>query len=342
MHCHLLIPGFTPTVMPGANLVKDSGLPALEVLLARAGQKKSQPDGMAAWLCREFGVEKHLDWPVAPLTLLAQNVNPGSDFWLQAEPVHLQLQRDRMVLLDAAHLDIATDEAAALVATLNQHFAEDGLTFLPTRPDSWHVRLAAPVRMETQPLETVAGRNIRRLLPHGADGLRWHRLLNEIQMLLHEHPVNRQREQRGALPVNSIWPWGGGILPTTASAPYRQVWANDTLARGLALTAGIPAAATPDSADKWLRQDLSGEHLVVIDALRTAADLAGWSKILSRLENDWFKPLRRALGQGRINRLSLHVPGETDVRTFTVGRADLWKFWRGRKSLNILVGELST
>ncbi len=344
MHCHLLIPGFTPTIVPGANLVKNLRLPALEALLARAGRSELQPGGMAAWLCREFAVDKKLDWPVAPLTLLAQGGEPGSDFWLLAAPVHLQLQRDRMVLADAAHLDITADEAAGLTAALNLHFAEDGLTFLPTRPDSWHVRLAAPAELETHALESVVGRNIRRFLPHGADGLRWHRILNEIQMLLHSHPVNRQREQRGALPVNSIWPWGGGTLPMAVSSPYRQVWANDALTRGLALAADAPLAATPETAGGWLQTAAPGVHLVVVDALQGAArsgDLAGWSEILARLETDWFEPLRQALALGRIDRLSLHVPGDAGTWTFSVCRADLWKFWRGRKPLKTFVGELS-
>jgi len=107
MHCHLLIPGLFPPFRPETrNALRDLSLPALATLLARGSQKTLPDDSMDAWLCRTFGVEKQHDWPVAAFTLLADGGNPGSDFWLLAEPVHLQLQRDRLVLVDAGNLDI--------------------------------------------------------------------------------------------------------------------------------------------------------------------------------------------------------------------------------------------
>lgn len=42
-------------------------------------------------------------------------------------------------------------------------------------------------------------------LPNGSDLKRWQKLLTELQMLLHAHPVNTARVQRGARPINSSW-----------------------------------------------------------------------------------------------------------------------------------------
>ncbi len=295
---------------------------------------------MTAWLCRQFGVEKQRDWPAAPFTLLARGGEPGSGYWLQAEPVHLQLLGNRIVLRNS--LDLADGEAANLTDALNLHFAQEGLTFLPTRPGHWHVRLPEPPRLETHPLEAAIGRDIRYFLPHGPDSTRWHRLLNEIQMLLHEHPVNKDREQRGDWPVNSIWPWGGGTLPQRATAAYGRIWAHDDLTTGLAIAAGIARAALPESAASWLRQATPGTHLIVLDALCAATssgDAAGRHAGLPQLEKDWFAPLRQALAQGKLRRLTLHIPGDTETRTFTVGRSDLWKFWRARKPYQTFVGD---
>jgi hypothetical protein len=42
------------------------------------------------------------------------------------------------------------------------------------------------------------------------DSLReWRRLLNEIQMVWHTHPVNLARAERGEVPINSLWLFGG-------------------------------------------------------------------------------------------------------------------------------------
>lgn len=339
MHCQLLIPGLLPSARSASNLLQGVSLPALDLLLARAGQTRVQPGDMAAWLCREFGVEQQGDWPVAPFTLLAHGGNPGSAYWLQAEPAHLQLQGDRMILVEIR--DIGADEPAALTEALNLHFAQDGLVFQPTQPGHWHLRLALPPRLETHPADAVIGRNIRHLLPHGPDSAQWHRLLNEIQMLLHDHPVNRAREQSRKLPVNTIWPWGGGVLPQKIPAHSAQVWASHPLASGLAIAAGARLAGTPDSAGDWLQQAVGDTHLIVLDDLRSAAlggDLTGWQNGLLQLEKNWFAPLSQALRQGKISRLTLRAPGENGISSFSVSRTDLWKFWR-RKAFRDLILE---
>jgi len=37
--------------------------------------------------------------------------------------------------------------------------------------------------------------------------MRFRAQLNELQMQLHDHPLNQAREARGELPVNSLWLW---------------------------------------------------------------------------------------------------------------------------------------
>lgn len=344
MHCHLLIPGLFPPFRPETrNALRDLPLPALATLLARGSQKTLPDDSMDAWLCRTFGVEKQDDWPVAAFTLLADGGKPGSDFWLLAEPVHLQLQRDRLVLMDSGNLDITQDEANSLTTALNEHFADEGLSFFPTRPGHWHLRLAhPPVHLETHSLDTAIGRNIRNMLPSGPDGKRWHSLLNETQMLLHRHPVNEAREQRGLLPVNSIWPWGGGVLPTGMAHRFAQIMADSALARGLAVATGTPCANVPETVVEWLHAPQAGSHLAVLDALRTPAlygDIHLWRETLLHLERDWFGPLRRALSRGKISRLTLYAFDSGQTKSFSVSRTDLWKIWLRAKPLESYIGE---
>jgi hypothetical protein len=44
----------------------------------------------------------------------------------------------------------------------------------------------------------------------------WRKLLNEVQMVWHTHPVNAQRADHGLEPINSLWLYGGapGWKPT--------------------------------------------------------------------------------------------------------------------------------
>jgi hypothetical protein len=345
MHCHLLIPGLFPPFRPETrNALRDLSLPALTTLLARGSQKTLPDDSMDAWLCRSFGVEKQHDWPVAAFTLLADGGDPGGDFWLLAEPVHLQLQRDRLVLADAGNLDITQEEANSLTTALNEHFADEGMSFFPTRPGHWHLRLAhPPAHLKTHSLETAIGRNIRNILPSGPDGRRWHSSLNEAQMLLHRHPVNESREERGLPPVNSIWPWGGGILPTNLITHFVHTWADNALARGLAIATNTPCANVPKTAAEWLHATQGrSHHLVVLDALRTPAlhgDVHLWRETLLHLEKDWLAPLRQALSRDRISRLTLYAFDSGQARSFSVSRTDLWKIWHRKKPLVAYFGE---
>jgi hypothetical protein len=345
MHCHLLIPGLFPPFRPETRkALRDLSLPALTTLLARSNQKTLPDDSMDAWLCRSFGVEKQRDWPIAALTLLANGGNPGSDFWLMADPVHLQLQRDRLVLADAGNLEITQEEANSLTTALNEHFADEGLSFFPTQPEHWHLRLAhPPAHLKTHSLETAIGRNIRNILPSGPDGVRWHSILNETQMLLHRHPVNEAREERGLLTVNSIWPWGGGTRPAKLSTHFVQTWTDNALTRGLAIATDTPCASVPETAVEWLHASQSKSHqLLVLDSLHTFAlhgDFQHWRETLLRLEKDWFGPLRQALSRDKISRLTLYVFDSGQTRSFSVSRADLWKIWLRRKPLEAYFGD---
>jgi hypothetical protein len=53
------------------------------------------------------------------------------------------------------------------------------------------------------------------------------RLVGELQLLLHQAPMNRQREDSGRLPVNSIWFWGGGRAPPPDTAALPRLFADD-------------------------------------------------------------------------------------------------------------------
>jgi hypothetical protein len=335
MHCTLLIPNLFPTYPGEAGIFDGLPLPALNILLARGQQKSSANGGMEEWLCRAFAVEKQQDWPIAPITLLADAGDPDQHYWLRADPVHLRVTRDHLILADSGTFAISQQEAEQLCNSLNLHFNNDGLVFYPQRPDRWYLRLATPPAMQTRPLGEVAGKHIDPFLPAGSDGMRWHTLYNEIQMLLHGHPINEQREARGEMPINSIWLWGGGTAPKETSTAYHHVWGSDSLALALAKISGTRCAPLPTSAENWLATD-SGEknHLIVLDTLRGAAqydDIYGWREGIQNLERDWFAPLVTMLNQGKLTKLNLLAIEPNHSLEFSVTRGDLWKLWRRKK-----------
>jgi hypothetical protein len=292
VHAELIVPGLL-------QAPEQPRLPALELLLARARTSAFDAQDVHAWLGEAFGLAS---LPAGALTTFDEG------FWLRADPVHLSILRDRLVLMPVQGLSSAVAEA--LVATLNRHFAGTH-EFRAPHPDRWVMR-AAPAALDTLSTAQMAGRDIDPQLPGGP----WPALLNEIQMALHEHPANEGRE----LPVNSVWLWGAGTLPAEAAAPWRTVTAADPVAIGLARVAGLAHRAPPGGAGAWLAELPSdGRHLALLDGAHEA------------LEAAWFAPLLDALRGGRLGMLTLQVP-EAGL-SFEVARGDLRRFWRRARAV---------
>ncbi|MBK5104299.1 MAG: regulator [Burkholderiales bacterium] len=341
MHCHLLLPDLFWPERDFPGIYRELGTPALEQLLAkgrlRVEADPAEAETCEAWLCRRFGADRQGDCPVAPYSLLADGGEPGSYFWLRADPVHLKLEGNRLVLADSARFALSQLEAETLADSLNAHFSGDGLMFLPLRPDRWYLRLAQAPSLETTALAYAAGRSVDDLLPRGGDATSWRARLNEVQMLLHGHAVNAAREAAGELPINSIWLWGGGTLPEAAPVPFNSVWSGNPLAAGLAQAARIAARKLPvDAAELLHNGAATGVNLILLEDLREAAqygDAHAWRTGLARLERDWFAPLLGELRQERIGMLSLHGLGPALALSVETTRGDLRRFWRRVKPL---------
>jgi hypothetical protein len=326
MHCELMVPGLH--YGPG-----EQRQPALEMLLARGRRATSQPRTAEAWLQQAFGVEAD-ELPAGALTVLAGHGEPGTERWARADPVHLRLMRDRLVLVPNEAFAVSDEEASALCEALNRHFA-GSLELRAFDARRWCVRLREDFGAQhTAPLE-LAGRDADLGQPAGEGARRWQALLTEAQMVLHAHEVNVAREQRGEPTLNSLWLWGTGALPRELARKWRTVAAAEPLALGLALLSGARPRGLPASADAWLEAlPQEGRHLVVLDALRTARALSQepeYAECLANLESRWFAPLLAALRRGRVGMVSLHLP---DVgHGFETIRGDLRRFWRRPRPL---------
>lgn len=273
-----------PHLFPSARLLEAAAqelrLPALESVLARGHRSACAAEGIEAYLCELLGIERQQDWPLAPITLEADGGQAEAAYWLRADPVHLSVMRDRLVLEDSAALELSQPEADALAADIRAHF---GASFcpMPAQPQRWYLRLPEPPQLATTPPSSAAGRDIDGLQPRGRDAMRFRALINELQMLLHDHPVNQSREARGSLPVNSLWLWGGGTLPESPSCSLR-IASNHPEIDAIARFAGIRLAPLP------ARFDSGVADVVVVDDLIAsgqAGDAFGWREAIRQLES---------------------------------------------------------
>ena len=106
MDCHLLIPELFLPESTGAAPYHELAVPALETLLARGALQRCMGMSLERWLAAAFRVAPQYDLPLAAASLRGEGVDPGEACWLHADPVHLKVQRDHLILADASCFEI--------------------------------------------------------------------------------------------------------------------------------------------------------------------------------------------------------------------------------------------
>ena len=233
----IVIPGALPALPVAAELAKllPERAPTLHSWLQAGAARPQAHDVRAqgctpyeAWQLARAGYVPEAGLPPgAGLGPLLAGTQTGGDgpVWL-AELVHLALGTDQAALLDPGLMELRAEETAALLDTARPLFEDTGFEVQALSPERWRLRLPEGLRPQTASPLAVAGQRLNDWWRQDAEARPWRRLLNEIQMAWHEHPVNDARAARGLPPVNALWLYGGG-KPWTQSQPTpAQVYSN--------------------------------------------------------------------------------------------------------------------
>jgi hypothetical protein len=168
--------------------------------------------------------------------------------------------------------------------------------------------------VSTYLMSEAMGRDVGKFMPQGKHGMKFQALLNEVQMLLHDHPMNLALEQKGLSLVNSLWLSGGGRVESINKPSQKisfQFFANDILSLGLAKWAGIPCQKL---AAGYAALEPAGDAVVVTDFLD--------------LERDWFAPTLQGLKKKELKAVRFYFDVHGMTFTLHLKPLDTWKFWR--------------
>ncbi|WP_305803920.1 phosphoglycerate mutase [Stenotrophomonas sp. YIM B06876] len=280
----------------------------LPVEVARAlgrADRDSAQDGELAQLRRHFRPVPEA-WPVAALTRQLDVGDADGACWLRADPAYVvpDMQGARLMGYGET-LQLDTADIAQLLPMLKPLFGDHGFILDAPVASRWYLRLppGSPLPAFAPPDE-VLGDDLFGHLPAGDLGRRWRSLLTEAQVLLHQHPWNRQRIAQGKPAINSLWFWGAGLLPEAVTTPHVQVRSRDALLQALAKAAGVVA----DDREQ-------------VDALVDLRQL----RSLQQLGADVIMPLLAALARGELHTLVLDFQ---DGAQFRIDRRQRWRFWR--------------
>lgn len=256
-------------------------------------------------------------WPVGPVSAAADLPAPPPAC-LRTEPLGADTERHGMLRLPAAGLGVTMDEAGALAAAFAREFGSDGLSLAVATPERWYlgwqehpgVAAAEPGwRGFEGPPQDLPG-DARPAPPE--PGLR--RLLSELEMLFHAHPVNATRRARGQPGIAGLHPWGGGRLhePVTTAG---ELPVEEPYLAGLRRLGAITGRSLPG---------MTGRDAPAAGIAWPVTDLCRDGTALARVATEWVAPLAERLRRGELT--GLRIVSET--RRHEIRRLDLLKVWR--------------
>ncbi len=317
--------------------------------LGRADRIKHEGDGQRAQLLRHFNlVPNH--WPIAALTRQADAGDAALSAWLRADPAYVQPDINGARLRACGDMLALTEaDSAALLPALKPLFGDVGFPIDAPTPSHWYLRVPRESKLPafTEPGDAL-GDDLFEHLAEGVDGRRWRVLLSEAQVVLHNHPRNAQRIAQGKMPVNSLWFWGGGVLPDAVQTSHNAVYSSEETMCALAnaaketqsssrRTPGPSFDIRPSQPGPGVRRDdgleiaqglsigfrslpsqYPGTSGDVLFDLRAERDLA-------RLQHDWLQPALLAMQRGELRVLHIDF---ADGAVFEIERSQRWRFWR--------------
>ena len=307
-----------------------SGMPrlvGLERWLAR-GRCEHLSQGWQQWLLDAYLKDSEARQPWAEVAGAGAGVD-GRRGWL-ATPVNLVAGIDTVRVHPAGLLHLELQQQQALAADFAVVFRDSGWTLhatgrrelLLTGTAALCARSSDPARwLGADPAPgAVSGADAA-----AADARTLRRLGSELEMWLHEHPVNRARSAAGKLAASGLWLWGGAAppLPATGSAApvgaaRLKVYGADLFLEGLCRLTGGSSHALPTLPTPPALPDPVAADAIVHLTLGGAPDSAA----LQALERELIAPLMRQLRHGYWDALTL-LAGEQGV---TLRRAG-WRRW---------------
>jgi len=340
-----------------AASIRGVELPGL-ARIARYGNGHALEQGWRPWLATWSGQGELTQSAPATIAAAASRATAaevkGRMVWL-ATPVHLVAGLASVHLDARGLLHVDLDARRALAHDFNTVFAESGFR-LEALPSAGFLLMGPRIDdLDTVEPARILGASVTGVLPEASTAPTLRRLIAEMEMWLHSHPVNAERTRRGRLPITALWLWGGGGAREGIDLGFEPPLGSDTtdtvpasVVRGAALAAtavpipgvafgddpylhglwrmsGSNARAMPDHFEEVLGH--TSRRAVFVVELSHAFDAhRNWTirEALADVDRRWIVSALDALRRRDIGRITVVA---NDHR-LTLGLRDPWKLWR--------------
>lgn len=218
----------------------------------------------------------------SPLEAVSMGVElADTDVALRCNLVTLSDESDyaAKTMIDYCSGDISSQEAAELIAAVQQAFGGGEFDFYPGVSYRhclvWHGGTTEVG--ELTPPHDISGRVVGEHLNNSPAAEKLLDMMKRSEAILKDHPVNLARIARGERPATSIWLWGQGKRPTLDS--FEQLYGVKgsavsavDLIQGIAICAGMNVARV-EGATGYIDTCFEAKTQAGIDELKNGQDL---------------------------------------------------------------------
>ena len=320
---------FVPGLINAYRQLQDQGsskFDAIEHFFAKADTQSHQQEYLQS-LAEIIGVKTSDNQDLPTAAIQANNIlsETNTATWLEAHPVNLLPDRDKLYLktLDHEFLgNLNTDAINEMANQMVKHFNTDFRRVLITPQGNWLLELDSPCSLKTHFWQEVVGQHIQGFLPEGKDKIKWRSVMNEMQMFLHM----QNADQYG---FNALWLDGAGSVSSMPEAIGCEFYSDDFLTRSIASYAGKTIYGSFESflqasenTDKLIYTDTG----LLVDYLtqQSSALNAGLEKLNRLLANAIARLKKRQLKQITLYGFS--------GKSYHLKLNSLYRFWRNKKA----------
>ena len=322
----LIIPGLSdlPLDELDSSFLKFE-LPALNQFLRFARSYQNQAFDLESMLIDGMGWSDLQTLPFAQAYAKQKTRNGDKNLLFRA--IHLKADMHSAIVLPLENNRTNYDDISIIINDLKDLFKVD-CDIDEVRDGLWlmHLNQCTPAQNYPHYL-SIIGRKADPFIEQSKQALPWYKLINEMQMFMHQHDINRDRLASGLLPINSLWFWGAGNLSKLAAKNINW-YCDDELLKQFASVSGINCAKL----DEVKMEDFSRDSIIVdmglLEALKFSAEVS-LRALLSNMELGLFKPLLRQIKSNKC-KLRLRLGSSNDL---ILSRYSTWQWWKKSISL---------
>ena len=301
-------------LLPATTKFAGIALPAMLAKALGRADRGVHAAGTQAQLSRHFRPLPDR-WSDAALTRVADTDEGDArmSMWLRADPAYIRPDINGARLLGiGGQLGIEQADVDAFLPALRPLFGDAGFILDAPHPSRWYLRLPreAKVPAFASPDDALGDdvfeHDVFDQSRDAPEARRWRVLSSEAQVTLHNHPRNAERIAAGKPPVNSLWFWGGGLLPDSIAGDSPTVYSNDVLLHGIARIGKLDAMPMNAYANS------GNDALVDLRAVRDPR---------AAIES-WLAPVAASTATREV------VLDFADGQVFALRANQRWRFWR--------------